>query len=112
MRQDQAENENNQPPNPMKPEIQEIRNAMLIAAADAQQQIDQKNRMKTDTERLNHLEQLLEACPHTEIQFDEDEEEKPWVIETAGCDVIRSCGTTFRDAIDASMDYQEEEESA
>ncbi len=59
-----------------------------------------------DTARLNYLGNLMEACPHTKLCYDEEIEEggRPWVIETSGCETVRLEGHTLRELIDQSID--------
>ncbi len=65
-----------------------------------------------DEFRLDHLEMGIKTCPHTELTYDDDPDtedgdaEKPWIMETAGCEVIRFRGATLRELIDQSISFQ------
>lgn len=65
--------------------------------------------LPTDTELLNHLQELISECPHAEIvhNLDEDHEEFPlgWTIRIVGCEASHVTAPTFREAIAADMDF-------
>lgn len=63
-----------------------------------------------DTDRLEHLDMTLRACPHAQITFNDDlhsedgDEEKPFLMEIHGCDSFVVRGATLRDLMDASIE--------
>jgi hypothetical protein len=65
----------------------------------------ERDAARKDSALLDHLQQAIQSCPHTDLTYYEDRPDNPWELETVGCNTVYFVGKTLREILEQSIQF-------